>query len=332
MSQLPLVVILNAAGKGTALVKVQDKHTQRQKDFLIKLPMINISEDQGIVQMDFEEFLPPKTPSNKIPRGFIIVYYGSDPEWSAGFEGEKAMKFNFVIDLKNPQQLSEIRKLNPAFDSPLGYQPESERLVSALSRVDLAAQREFFTSLSDEEVALLYDYKQGSTHITLRGQRNFLSESDKSENHWFPFFKGLTDEQWILFRGLVRKAPVLTKEINVYRGVNTPSALNINGKGLISTSTSVERANQFLRGEKCCLIEIKIAPGVKIIGIDLCTRFQYRCEAEIVVCPPYIFTITGGTETRKQATITPGMPAGRRKTARHRRGSTRRSQFIPIYR
>jgi hypothetical protein len=332
---MPFTIQLNVAGPGSALVVVEGKNEDK-KEFLIKAPANKITKKGSITTIISEEFLPAGSPPDKKPRRFALtaVDSGLISYGVAGFI-DAGDKIEYYLDLRDPEQLNEFKKLGQVFEIGYDVQSESEKLVLFLSPADLKAQRDFFKSLSTEEVAILLDYKKGSSHITLRGERNFLSESDRSENHPNPAFKGLTDEQWRLFRGLVRKAPALTSEITVYRGVNTPNALKINGRGIISTSVSKNISRGFADPHtKCCMLKIKIAPGVKIIGIDLCSRFSYGCEGEIVVCAPFVFTLTGGTELEKEATITPGMPAGRRrKTPRHRRRrSTRRSQYIPIYR
>jgi hypothetical protein len=205
---------------------------------------------------------------------------------------------------------------------------------SAFSAHDLSAQHAFFDSLTPTEVDLLESYKIGSSRFTLRGSRNYLSKSEVPEND--PEHPGLTNQEWALVRGMISRAPALTEKLSAYRGVEDKEAMNISGKSIVSTSLLPEVAKAFML-EECCILEITIEPGVRVIAIDACARLgghdSWHCgmEAEVIICPPFTFRITGGDENEKQATISPGVPKGgrrrtlrRRATKRHKRKSRRR--------
>jgi len=235
-----------------------------------------------------------------------------------------------VEQIKNIAKPSEpLKPLTPPKPlTPLNWALMGEdTLKTAFSAHDLSAQYAFFESLTPTEVALLDSYKEDSSRFTLQGSRNFLSTSEAPENN--PAHPGLTKQEWALMKGMISRAPALTQKLSVYRGVDKKEAMNISGKNVVSTSVNQRVANRFkTETRECCMLKITIEPGVRVIAVDECYRTSVPglCrEAEVIVCPPFTFRITGGDENEKQATISPGVPkGGRRRTKRHKRKSRRR--------
>ena len=143
---------------------------------------------------------------------------------------------------------------------------------------------------------------------------------------------GVIEEFMSTFRITLSKAPKLTKEINVFRGVDSKEGFNIPGKQALSTSYDKYKAVEFTHG-RCCMLKINVKPGVGVIALDMILgESEEAGEKEILICPPYTAKIedVGDPESGvKKVTITPATPSGGRRRTRKpkRRGrKTRRGR------
>jgi hypothetical protein len=111
------------------------------------------------------------------------------------------------------------------------------------------------------------------------------------------------------------RAPKLTQEINVFRGIMGKEALNIDGTLALSTSYNKHVAFTFSHGRgMCCMLKINVKPGVRF--------FAWRGsddESEIMVLPPYkalIEDIDGPDSGVKKVTIIPVKHRGGTRSTR----------------
>jgi hypothetical protein len=70
-------------------------------------------------------------------------------------------------------------------------------------------------------------------------------------------------------------APALENPITVYKGKNSMSVYS--DKAFISTSVEYDKALDFA-GSKCCILEITVAPGSKVLPIFGLSRYQEEGE------------------------------------------------------
>jgi len=120
------------------------------------------------------------------------------------------------------------------------------------------------------------------------------------------------------FLSLLSRAPKLTQEINVFRGVDSTDGLKIDGTIAMSTSYDKHVAVRFSLGKNaCCMLKMNVKPGVRIFawGDD-------DAESEIMVLPPYkalIEDVDGVDNGIKKVTITPVKYRGGTRRRGHRR-------------
>ncbi len=180
---------------------------------------------------------------------------------------------------------------------------------NVLSEDDIAEQKKFHVSLTpDEKEALSYYKCDGYEDVA----RYCLTQYDDPLNHDNKDLRG--------FMELVKKAPKLTQQINVFRGItlDDESALTMTGKMVMSTSYDPAVAFGFTEHGRngCCMLKINVQPGVRII------TFPGDLEHEIVIIPPYNASIEDIVPGLKRVTITPKEASSggrRRKTNKGKR-------------
>lgn len=217
------------------------------------------------------------------------------------------------------------------------------KLTDVLSHADIAAQEQFESTLTPAERRALSAYKaewsgfMGPLIAEMpehsRGAVNFAraeTRADSKDPDRPPLPKerpglGVIPDLMTGFLSVVSRAPKLTQEINVFRGVSGEGGLNIHGKLPMSTSYDKHVAYRFSRGKgACCMLKMNVKPGVRIFswGEDV--------EREIMILPPYRARTEDVEHSNghiKQVTLTPiaryrgGTRSRRRKTRRTRRNT-----------
>jgi hypothetical protein len=243
------------------------------------------------------------------------------------------------MDFASDAAEKEYRKKNPLL-----------KLRDVLSPVDLAALNQFQSTLTlnPAELRALDAYK-GDHHSFMGPLMLGLTEeslgvvdfarkqtrADSKDPARPPLSKerpgpGFIREFMTGFLTALSRAPKLTQEINVFRGIDGKEALNIDGTLALSTSYDKHVAFTFSgkRGA-CCMLKINVKPGVRF--------FAWRGadpEREIMVLPPYkalIEDIDGPDSGLKKVTIIPVKYRGgtrglrTRRLARKQKKHTRRS-------
>jgi hypothetical protein len=208
------------------------------------------------------------------------------------------------------------------------------KIKSPLSDADISAQEKFGRSLTVDETQNLGEYKNHAHRFVtplMLGHKDAQAaeEAYAKEAKKGP---GVIEEFMSTFRSTLSKAPKLTKEINVFRGVDSKEGFNIPGKQALSTSYDKYKAVEFTDG-RCCMLKINVKPGVGFIALDMILgESEEAGEKEILICPPYTAKIedVGDPESGvKKVTITPATPGGgRRRTRKPKRRArkTRRSR------
>lgn len=208
-----------------------------------------------------------------------------------------------------------------------------------------AAQAAFSKGLSPAEREALRHYAQGGYLITtplLTGapSKKDLTEFDPVIDYGrrigdFPGDKkiGVIPRFLSGFVSAIRKAPKLTDELNVFRGIHSDRALDIQGNNVLSTSRSEGIALDFIEGQPCCMLKINVKPGVRVISIEtLFPDSPNAAEKEMLICPPFKAQIVDGGKGVKNVTITPveSYRGGRSKTrtrkTKRRARKTRRAR------
>jgi len=226
------------------------------------------------------------------------------------------------------------------FPIPDDWDPNSENVSinDILTKEELAAQTKFWTSLSADEFYTLKEWKSAAhaftRHLVL-GDKNY----PMSAVEYALAFKGKESVPGYIptfmanFSRAMFKAPKLTHEINVFRGIHNKDGLNNLGTIPISTSYSKNMALAFSHvalGEDekgCCMLKVNVKPGVRIIAIDFLMGVGQRSfsnEFEIIICPPFkalVEDVGDSNSGVKKVTITPVVPrrAGTRRKRRARK-------------
>ena len=229
------------------------------------------------------------------------------------------------MDFASEKEEKEYYKKNP----PL-------KLSDVLSPVDLAALNQFQSTLNPAELKALNAYKGtrhsfmgplmlGLTEESLGVVRFARSETlaDSKDPARPPLSKersgpGFIREFMTGFFTALSRAPKLTQEINVFRGVVGKAALNIDGTLPLSTSYDKHVAYTFsAKRGMCCMLKMNVKPGVRF--------FAWRGadpEREIMVFPPYKAQIedVGNPDSGvKKVTLTPVKYRGGTRRRGHRR-------------
>jgi hypothetical protein len=202
------------------------------------------------------------------------------------------------------------------------------KIKSPLSDADISAQEKFGRSLTVDETQNLGEYKNHAHRFVtplMLGHKDAQAaeEAYAKEAKKGP---GFIEEFMSTFRSTLSKAPKLTKEINVFRGVDSKEGLNMPGKQALSTSYDKYVATRFAEERRCCMLKINVKPGVGVIALDMILgESEEEGEKEILICPPYTAKIedVGDPESGvKKVTITPATPGGgRRRTRKPKRRS-----------
>ena len=199
------------------------------------------------------------------------------------------------------------------FDPP-DHSPEPPPLKNVLSKGDIHAQETFRKSLDLEEAKALSYYKTSGFRVI----RQLMNLPDDLPKEQVGFMS--------VFINMISRAPKLTREINVYRGItiDDESALEMTGKLVWSTSYDPVVAFVFARNGRngCCMLKINVQPGVRIIAFG-----DDDDECEIMIIPPYNVLIEDIAPGIKRVKITPKeAPSGgrRRKTKKGKRRNTKK--------
>ena len=97
---------------------------------------------------------------------------------------------------------------------------------------------------------------------------------------------------------MFNKEEPLMKNMKVYRGMRVTKEflknelVTVPYKSLMSTSENFDIAHRFM-GDECCMLEITLLPGIKVIDIDYYEPWKGKTEEEILVQPGGRFTYLG---------------------------------------
>jgi len=194
------------------------------------------------------------------------------------------------------------------------------KINSVLSKEDIAAQKQFGLTLTPDEKRVLNGYKRNAYSfvgpLMLGDQQHSLAAVDYARKATAGLPKeragpGYIPEFMGAFTSALFKAPKLTREINVFRGIDGSEALNMPGTQALSTSYDKYTAAGFSAGPgECCMLKINVKPGIRIIALDLLSGLTDNpiSEREILICPPYKAQIEDvgnpGSDVKK-VTLTP---------------------------
>ena len=222
---------------------------------------------------------------------------------------------------------------------------ESLKLKNVLSQADLAAQNQFKSTLQPDERRALEEYKgQGygfmgplmlgdaynAQGVVDYAKDKTLANSTDPARPPLPKERpgpGFIREFMAGFLSVLSRAPKLTQEINVFRGINHKDGLKIDGTLTMSTSYDKYVAVEFVSGlGGCCMLKMNVKPGVRIYAWG-----DRDPEREIMILPPYNAKIEDVEHTNgkiKQVTITPAKyRGGTRRRRRLRRTKKLTSKF-----
>ena len=219
-----------------------------------------------------------------------------------------------------------------------GFRP---KIADVFSSDDLAAQTQFFTSFTADEKKMIYEYLYDSFKYTTPSVAWFLFPSgpEPPRHAEFP-----APAELEIYKNLLFRAPKLTREIEVFRGLRMGERdIESLKKGTLPISTSYDKytARDYNAGGKgeCCLLRVIVKPGVRVIAIDY-YRFPTDPEkigvkpsdmsaCEVLICPPYNVLIEDIAPGLKRVTITPkeAPSGGRRKTKKGLRSRKTRRRY-----
>ena len=206
--------------------------------------------------------------------------------------------------------------------------PNNYRVTDILTKEELVAQTKFWKSLSRDERNTLMEWKDSAYVFT---RHVVLGDKDVAQYIYWKRdpIPGYIPTFMANFSRAMFKAPKLTHEINVFRGIHNKDGLNNLGTIPISTSYSKNMAVTFSQvdlGEDekgCCVLKVNVKPGVRIIAIDfLMGPERWSNESEIIICPPFkalVEDVAYSNGGIKKVTITPVVP--RRAGTRRKRGA-----------
>jgi hypothetical protein len=239
-----------------------------------------------------------------------------------------------------PGELAAAMPPDPAAAMPpdpaAAMPPGPVKLTDVLSQADIDAQKQFARTIKPDEARALNEYKEdgysfmgplmiGMTERSL-GVVDYARQetrADSTDPELPPLPKerpgpGFIREFMAGFLSVLSRAPKLTQEINVFRGVLGKGGLNIDGTMVMSTSYDEDVALSFSSGKgECCMLKINVKPGVRIFAWDP------DPESEIMILPPYKAQIENVGRGIKKVTITPVKYRG----GTRRRGNRRRTRL-----
>jgi hypothetical protein len=217
------------------------------------------------------------------------------------------------------------------------------KIKDVLSKEDIAAQKQFGRTLTRDEKRVLNAYKRDAYSfvgpLMLGNQEHSLAAVDYAQEATAGLPKeragpGFIPEFMGAFTSVLFKAPKLTREINVFRGIDGSEALNMPGTMALSTSYDKYTAADFSPGAgECCILKINVKPGIRIIALDLLSGLTDNpiSEREILICPPYKAQIedVGNPDSGvKKVTLTPVKYRGGTRRRRRLRQSKKRTSTV----
>jgi hypothetical protein len=227
-----------------------------------------------------------------------------------------------------------------SYDEELEYQSKIPKLTDVLSQADIDAQKQFSRTIKPDEARALNAYKaeaysfmgplmagmpEHSLGVVHYARQETRADSKDPARPPLPKERpgpGFIQEFMAGFNSALSKAPKLTQELNVFRGIGGKEGLNINGKMVMSTSYDKHVAFTFSGGKgACCMLKINVKPGVRIFAWE-----PPDPESEIMILPPYKAQIedVGDPDSGiKKVTITPAKYRG----GTRRRGNRRRTRL-----
>ena len=238
------------------------------------------------------------------------------------------------MDFASLAEEREYKKKNPPV-----------KFTDVLSQADIAAQKQFGRMLNPDERRALNAYK-GDAHsfmgplmigmaeeslgVVSFARAETLADSTDPARPPLPKQRpgpGFIREFMAGFLSAIEKAPRLTQEINVFRGVLGKEGLNIDGTMAMSTSYDKHVAVTFSNGKgACCMLKINVKPGVRFFAWG-----PPDVEKEIMILPPYKAQIENVGELDsglKKVTITPAKYRGGTRRKRKSR-LTRKKRLHP---
>jgi hypothetical protein len=215
------------------------------------------------------------------------------------------------------------------------------KLTDVLTQADIAAQNQFASTLNPAEWRALNAYKgeghkfmgplmAGVPEYSLGVVRYAREETRADREDRLPKERpgpGFIREFMSGFLSALSRAPKLTQEINVFRGISGKQGLNIDGTLAMSTSYNKHVAFTFSNGRGgCCMLKINVKPGVRIFVWG-----PPDPECEIMVLPPYnakIEDVEHSHGNMKQVTITPAKYRGGTRRRRRLRQTKKRTSKL----
>jgi hypothetical protein len=127
------------------------------------------------------------------------------------------------------------------------------------------------------------------------------------------------------FINTFNKISPLRTEITVHRGVRRPEDINLHGNEFLSTTLNPSVSIHFMNTKtNCCLMKIKVKPGVRVLYMETITR--YSGEEEVLIAPPFKVTKLEKVGGEYELEISPARKYTRGATRRrkHKKGKTLR--------
>lgn len=222
---------------------------------------------------------------------------------------KQQIKYFFDIDEKNlnisgePELVEKLKNsLLECLSSKLPTPPALRPTV--LSDSFKKSQTAFLESLTPDEKAILNSYTHHGDRITnavlrgtpLEGMRHHIESLPMTEPKGTTL--GLIPSYVAKFMNVIKKAPIVTEEMTLYRGINAGSSpyQESNGNEVLSTTYDPKIAKTFAGSssvDHCCFITIRVIPGVRVLWIEPISRFPD--EREVILIPPFMEVI----ESRK---------------------------------
>lgn len=148
----------------------------------------------------------------------------------------------------------------------------------------LTPQFSFLNSLSDFQKKALVDYTESPAINKLLRDINTLTRD-------FKLLKKNIDR-------IFRYIPPIDSTITVYRGVKFSSRSDFNSElndfGFVSTTYDKTIAFEFLDDYPCCLLEITVSPGTKVIPLEPFSKYPEESE---LLLPPGKFSLIRSINT-----------------------------------
>lgn len=159
-----------------------------------------------------------------------------------------------------------------------------ELLIQSRLLSILTPQITYLNNLSDFQKRAIVDYTESPAINKLLRNIDTLTRD-------FKLLKKNIDD-------VFKYIPPLEKSITVYRGIKFKSTLDftadLNDFGFISTTYDKPIAFEFLDDYKCCLLEITLEPGTKVIPLESFSKYP---EEKELLLPPGKFSLLRSINT-----------------------------------